>query len=73
MQIALKDKSEFKRLIAIKGYSQRGLSRTIGVSEPYVNQIANGERHPSPQVAKNTELLEKRFDDIFITVNNNKS
>ncbi|MBU8572167.1 helix-turn-helix transcriptional regulator [Bacillus subtilis] len=52
MQIALKDKSEFKRLIAIKGYSQRGLSRTIGVSEPYVNQIANGERHPSPQVAK---------------------
>lgn len=74
MRIVLKDKNEFKYLIIIKGYSQRGFSRMIGLSEPYINQITNGERNPSPQTAKKiTELLEIKFEDIFTTVNDHKS
>ncbi|MGG0486814.1 helix-turn-helix transcriptional regulator [Priestia aryabhattai] len=74
MRIRLKNREEFKKILLMEGYSHRGLSRKLGLSEPYVNQIANGERNPSAQTAKKIiELLGKRFDDIFIIFNDNKS
>lgn len=66
MKIKLKDKNKFKEILLIKGYTQRGYGRAIGISEPYANQIANGVRNPGPAIARKTsELLEVEFEDIF--------
>ncbi|ONK21194.1 hypothetical protein BLX87_22975 [Bacillus sp. VT-16-64] len=66
MKIKLRDVDEFKKLLLINGYTQRGYGRKIGISEPYANQIANGTRNPGPNIAKKTvELLQVEFDEIF--------
>lgn len=66
MKIRIKDVVKFKELILRKGYTQRGFGRAVGISEPYANQIANGERNPGPKVAKNIcKTLGSKFDDIF--------
>lgn len=66
MVIKIKNSDEFKRILMIKGFSQRSLARQIGISEPYANQIVNGERNPGPQIAKKiTVALEMEFDEIF--------
>jgi DNA-binding XRE family transcriptional regulator len=66
MKIKLKDVDIFKKMLMISGFSQRGLARTVGISEPYANQIANGERNPGPKIAKMiVDALNCEFDDIF--------
>ncbi|OZU88675.1 hypothetical protein CIL03_10320 [Virgibacillus indicus] len=66
MKIKLKDVYLFKLNLINAGLSQRSYARKIGISESYANQIANGNRNPSPSVAKRTtELLGLDFNDIF--------
>jgi transcriptional regulator with XRE-family HTH domain len=66
MKIVLKNVKDFKRLLLVKGYSQRGLGRAIGISEVYATQISNGTRNPGPEIAKKiTDLLQVEFDDLF--------
>lgn len=66
MKIKLKNVEEFKRTLMVCGYSQRGLARAVGISEPYANQIANGERNPGPKIAKMiVDALHCDFLDIF--------
>lgn len=74
MRIKLKNNAAFRELLLVEGYSHRGLSRKLNLSEPYINQIINEERNPSAQTAKKiTELLGKKFEDIFIIIKDNKS
>ncbi|MDA8212129.1 MAG: helix-turn-helix transcriptional regulator [Clostridia bacterium] len=74
MKIRLKDVPRFQELLIKNGYSQRGFGRAIGISEPYANQIANGERNPGPKVAKDIcEALKVGFDDIFFIDSADKS
>lgn len=66
MKIILKDVDQFKKMLIINGYTQRSLAREIGISNPYANQIANGERNPGPQIAKKiADVLKTDFNDIF--------
>lgn len=66
MKIRLKDAFEFKCLLLRKGYSVRAMGRGVGISSGYAVQLANGNRNPSPDVARKiTEFLNVDFDDIF--------
>ncbi len=66
MKVNLKDPYTFKKILIIKGYSQRKLAKAIDLSTPYLNQIVNGERNPSAEVAKKiVDKLEMKFEDIF--------
>lgn len=70
MVIKIKDTDNFKRILMVKGFSQRGLARAIDISEPYANQITNGSRNPGPEIAKNIcEKLEVEFEEIFFIDN----
>lgn len=66
MKIHLRNPNEFREILLVNGYSQRSLAERIEVSSPYLNQIINEERYPSPKVAKKiTEELGIKFEDIF--------
>jgi len=66
MNIKLKDIQAFTKLLIVSGFSQRSFAKKIDISGPYMNQIANGERCPSPKVAKKIcDGLNVEFDDIF--------
>lgn len=66
MKIHLKDPNEFKKLLLMKGFSQRQLADAIEISNPYFNKIVNGDQSPSPGVAKKiVEALRLKFEDIF--------
>lgn len=59
-------KEKFIKARIIAGYSQRGLSKKIGASNAYISQLENGDRNPSPNIAKKLCVaLDKGFDDIF--------
>lgn len=74
MNIRLKDVQEFNKLLIISGFSQRSFAKEINISSPYMNQIANGERSPSPKVAKKIcDGLNVGFDEIFFIESANKS
>ena len=50
----------------MSGYSQRSLSQKIGISGGYLSQIENGDRNPSPKIAKKiSEALGAEYSDIF--------
>lgn len=49
-----------------KGYSQRAFSKSLGMSENYLNQIMNDKKNPSPSVAKKiVSVLKLNFHDVF--------
>lgn len=49
-----------------KGYSQRAFSKSLGMSENYLNQIMNDKKNPSPAVAKKiVSSLKLHFNDVF--------
>jgi transcriptional regulator with XRE-family HTH domain len=74
MKIRLRDVTDFKKRLLLKGVSQRGFGRAINVSESYAAQIANGSRNPGPEIAKKiVDFLEVNFDDIFYIVDDYKS
>ncbi|USK48894.1 helix-turn-helix transcriptional regulator [Bacillus sp. CMF12] len=66
MKIKVKNTEEFKKLLLIKGFSQRTFSKSVKISNPHFNLIINGERNPSGKVAKKiADGLNVRFEDIF--------
>lgn len=70
MRVALKDKSEIRLLIAMKGFSLRGFSKEIGISQGYLSQILKGSKNPSPVIAfKVARGLEKEVSEIFFIDN----
>lgn len=74
LKIKLKDNQEFKKILLLKGYSQRKLADETNLSNVYINQIINNERNPSGKVAKKIlDVLELEFDDIFFIVDACKS
>jgi DNA-binding XRE family transcriptional regulator len=74
MKVNLKNPNEFRKMLIKKGYSQRKLAKAIDLSSPYVNQIVNGERFPSGEVANRiAEHLDLEFDDIFFINDTSKS
>jgi DNA-binding XRE family transcriptional regulator len=74
MKVNLKNPNEFRKTLIKKGYSQSKLAKSINLSSPYVNQIVNGERFPSGEVANRiAEHLGLKFDDIFFIDDTSKS
>lgn len=74
MIIKLKDSRDFNEMLLINGHSQRSFARKIEISEPYMNQIATGERNPGPKTAKKIcEGLGAEFGAIFFIDRDNKS
>ncbi|USK66270.1 helix-turn-helix transcriptional regulator [Peribacillus frigoritolerans] len=66
MKIYLKDPKEFRKVLLLKGHSQRTFAELVEITPPYLNQIVNGERFPSGKVAKKiVDVLEMEFEDIF--------
>ncbi|WP_281869928.1 helix-turn-helix transcriptional regulator [Brevibacillus parabrevis] len=66
MKIHLKDPVRFEELLIRKGYSKRSFAEAANIGQVTALQIANGDRNPSPRIAKRiTDALEVEFDDIF--------
>jgi transcriptional regulator with XRE-family HTH domain len=66
VKIELKDPYTIRKAMIIKGYSQSKFAKIINISLPYLNQIINGERFPSAEVAKKiADELDMKFEDIF--------
>jgi transcriptional regulator with XRE-family HTH domain len=64
--IRLVDPHEFRKLMIRKGFSQKSLAKAATMSNPYLNQILKGEKHPGAVIAKKiVDALEVEFDDIF--------
>lgn len=74
MKIVVSDTGKLKELIIKSGFSIRGFGRKIGISSGYVVQVCNGNRNPSPEVAKKiTDALGVGFDEIFFILSACKS
>lgn len=66
MKVKLKDTDEFKKILMLKGISQRDLAEAVEVAPAYISQIVNGARNPSSKLAKKvTDFLGLKFDEIF--------
>ncbi|MGF9821430.1 helix-turn-helix domain-containing protein [Brevibacillus agri] len=67
MKIRLKDPERFGELLIRKGHSKRSFAEASGIGQVTALQIANGDRNPSPRIAKRiTDALEVEFDEIFV-------
>lgn len=74
MIIKIKDVEKLKKLMIVKGFTQRGLAKKIGISSPYATQVVNGTRNPGPKIAKDiADSLEVEFNDIFFIKDDSKS
>lgn len=66
MKIVLKNKKKLCITLIENGYSQRAFSKSLGMSENYLNQIMNDKKNPSPAVAKKIlSALKLNFNDVF--------
>lgn len=74
MKISFKDPKSFRRMLMSNGYSQRKFASAADISGPYMSQIVQGKRNPSPNMAKKIcDTLEVQFDDIFFVDSGYKS
>ncbi|MFJ5716590.1 helix-turn-helix domain-containing protein [Neobacillus sp. NPDC093127] len=74
MKIKVKDPNELRRLLIINGYSQADFAKELKITTPYLNQIVNDEKCPSPKIAKNIHTkLGAQFEDIFFIESDSKS
>lgn len=66
MKIKVKDVDRLNEEIIKNGFNKTEFGKEIGLSNPMTVQITNGDRPPSPRVAKRIcTVLECSFDDIF--------
>lgn len=66
MKIKLKNPQDLKKMLIVHGYSQADFAKEVEVAAPYLNQIINEERFPSPKIAKNIYTkLGVEFNDVF--------
>ena len=74
MKIFFRDCEWFKKEILKRGYSLGSFADEVGISRPYMWELANGFKHPSGRVAKKiVDTLDVDFDHIFIIKDVNKS
>lgn len=67
MKIHLKNAHNFEEMLIKKGLSKKAFAEAAGIGQVTALQICNGDRNPSPRIAKRIcETLEVEFDDIFI-------
>jgi transcriptional regulator with XRE-family HTH domain len=67
MKIRLKDAVRFEEILIKKGLSKRAFAEVAKIGQVTALQICNGERRPSPRIAKRIkEALEMEWDDLFI-------
>ena len=73
MRIFAKQK-EIKTVRMTAGHTPVSLSKKIGIAGPYLSQIEDGIRTPSPMVAKKIcNALKVSFEDIFFVGDANDS
>lgn len=73
-KLRIKDKASFDISLAKKGLNYRKFADDIGISHPYLSQVVNGKRSPSPYTAmKIAKGVGKKTDDIFFILSGNKS
>jgi transcriptional regulator with XRE-family HTH domain len=66
MKIELKDAQIFGELLIKKGLSKKAFAEAASIGQVTALQICNGDRKPSPRIAKRIcETLEVEFDDVF--------
>lgn len=66
MRIKLKNAMHFEELLIRNGYSKKAFSEAANIGQVTTLQICNGDRHPSPRIAKRIcDTLECSFDEIF--------
>lgn len=64
--ITLKNKYEFKKKLAEKGYSMVDFSEKIGISNAYLSTIVSQKKHLSAPLAKKISIeLDIDITDIF--------
>ncbi|WP_339820496.1 helix-turn-helix transcriptional regulator [Paenibacillus sp. FSL R7-0216] len=69
MKIKLKDLVSFEELLIRKGFSKKAFAEAAGIGQVTALQICNGDRNPSPRIAKRIcDALEVTFDDIFMII-----
>lgn len=55
----VRNEPEVRVRIASEGYTIRGYAKEIGISHPYLSQVLNGTRNPSPGTAKKLQMVLK--------------
>ncbi|WP_238652338.1 helix-turn-helix transcriptional regulator [Paenibacillus piscarius] len=66
MKIKLKDAIGFEEMLIRKGLSKKAFAEAAEIGQVTALQICNGDRKPSPRIAKRIcDTLEVKFDDIF--------
>ncbi|MGO4548059.1 helix-turn-helix domain-containing protein [Paenibacillus sp. 2TAB23] len=66
MKIKLKDIALFEEKLIRKGFSKKAFAEAASIGQVTALQICNGDRSPSPRIAKRiTDTLECSFDEIF--------
>ena len=67
VRVVIKDGVQLMREIALCGLSQSQFADAVGISACYLNQLVNGERKPSPSMAKRiAEGLGKDMQELFV-------
>lgn len=67
MKIRLKDAEHFEELLIRNGFSKRSFAEAAGIGQVTALQICNGDRNPSPPIAKKiAEALKVQWDDLFV-------
>ena len=65
-KLKLKDSTVTRIMIAEKGKSLRCFAQMIRISHPYLSQVLNGKRNPSPTVAyKIASGVGLNIEDVF--------
>ena len=66
MKIVIKDTTETKRAIMQCGMSMAEFAERVDIGKYYWSAILNGNRHPSPALAKRiADALGKEIKDVF--------
>ncbi|WP_064202821.1 helix-turn-helix transcriptional regulator [Brevibacillus brevis] len=67
MKIHLKDQEQFEELLIRRGHSKRSFAAAAGIGQVTALQIVNGDRNPSPRIAKRiSDVLEVEWDELFV-------
>lgn len=68
VEFEFKDRKDVILQIAESGYSLRGFSNEIGVSQGYLSLLLKGKKSPSAKVAYKIALgLSTKIEDLFLT------
>lgn len=74
MKMFFKDTSSIRKYIAMNGYTQSGFAKRVNVSANYLSMILNGEKTPSPTLAKKiADEMGVSISDIFFAEDVHKS